>query len=635
MQKKLSISLVASVLLATTNLFSAQELETITVNSSFIQTDEKDATFTTEIYTKEDIENSKSKDIYDFLSSQSSVNVSSSYGNTFSQKIDLRGYGIGDGYQNIVVLVNGRRLNNIDMSSQLLSSIPLESVEKIEILKGTGSVQYGDGANAGVINIITNGQYENYIKTYMGNNGTKNGTLSLGFNYNKIIANALIDYTSTDGTRSDSNGDKDENYNKNKIFNIIYFPTDDLEFNLTRTYSNMNTIYAGSLTLDEYKNNPNQSNSFTEQYFSSYVTTGGFKYNFNTNLSLETTFSDENKISNYVTYQSKFKYDYKSLSSKLNYQEDNYKLLVGVDGFDGDRTGSSSITNKTNKAVFVSGEYNLSDDLKVSSGIRRENVEYTYEPNSGNNLEQDDYLNAYDLGLNYQLDEKSSVFANYNKSYQAPDIDRFFNYGSFNNFIEPSKVDNYTVGYNNIQKNNKFKLSIFRSNLKNEIYYYNTGSWLSSYNTNIDESHKYGIELYDKYLINDNLYTSFNYSYIVAKIDEEDEGDGAYNGKDLPGVSRHNITVNLGYKINNINTVLSHTYRSSTFAANDFENNFTQKQDAYHSTDLGTSYTYKNLELFAKIQNLFDRSNGLWISDDVIYPINFERTYYAGMKVKF
>ena len=73
----------------------------------------------------------------------------------------------------------------------------------------------------------------------------------------------------------------------------------------------MNTIYAGSLTLDEYKNNPNQSNSFTEQYFSSYVTTGGFKYNFNTNLSLETTFNDENKISNYVTYQSKFKYDYK------------------------------------------------------------------------------------------------------------------------------------------------------------------------------------------------------------------------------------------------------------------------------------------------------------------------------------
>jgi iron complex outermembrane recepter protein len=643
MQKKLSISLVASVLLATTNLFSAQDLETITVNSSLIQTDEKNATFATEIYTKEDIESSKSKDVYDFLSSQTSVNISPNYGNTFSQKIDLRGYGIGDGYQNVVVLVNGRRLNNIDMSSQLLSSIPLESVEKIEILKGTGSVQYGDGANAGVINIITNGKNENYIKTYMGNNGTKNGTLSLGFNYDKIILNALIDYTSTDGTRELSNGDKDENYNKNKIFNIIYLPTDNLELSLTRSYSNMNILYGGSLTLEEYKSNPNQANKFTEQYFSSYVTTGGFKYNFNTNLSLESTFSDEDKKSEYPTWKSK--YESQSFSSKLNYQQDVYKLLLGVDGFDGDRIGSSDTTNKTNKAIFVSAEYKINDKLKLSSGIRRENVDYSYEPDGLESLKKDVYLNAYDLGLNYQVDDISSFFANYNRSYQAPDIDRFFasswvNNGgtwtsttAFNGFIEPAKVNNYTVGYNNILEYNKLKVSLFRSDLKNEIYYYNLG--YVSRNTNIDESHKYGIELYDKYLINDNLYTSFNYSYIIAKIDEENEGNGAYNGKDLPGVSNHNITVNLGYKINNINTVLSHTYRSSTYAANDFENNFNQKQEAYHSTDLGSSYTYKNLELFAKIQNLFDRSNGLWISDDVIYPVNFERTYYAGMKVKF
>ena len=633
MQRKISTSLVASFLLATTNLYSVQNLETITVNSALIKSDEKNATFATEIYTKQDIENSKSKDVYDFLSSQTSVNVSPSFGNTFSQKLDLRGYGIGDGYQNIVVLLNGRKLNNIDMSTQLLSSIPLESVEKIEILKGTGSVAFGDGANAGVINIITNGKNDNYIKSYVGNNGTKNATASLGFNYEKIIANALIDYTSTDGTRVDLNDDKDENYNKNKNFNITYFPTDDLELNLTRNYSNMDTKYAGSLTLEEYKNNPNKANSFTEQYLSSYVTTGGFKYNFNPNLSLESSYNDEDKRSEFPTFKSK--YEYKSFVSKLNYQENDYKVLVGIDGFDGDRIGTSDITNKNNKAVFVLGEYNISDDLKVSSGIRRENVEYKYEPNSGSDLKQDNYLNAYDLGVNYQLDDISSIFANYNKSFQAPDIDRFFSNGLFNDFIEPSKVNNYTVGYNNIQKNNKLKISLFRADLKNEIYYYNTGNWATSFNTNIDESHKYGLELFDKYLINDNLYTSANYSYIIAKIDKENEGNGAYNGKDLAGVSKHNITVNLGYDINNINTVLSHTYRNSAYAANDFANNFSQKQEAYNSTDLGTSYTYQNVELFAKIQNLFDEDNGLWIEDDTIYPVNFERTYYAGMKVKF
>jgi iron complex outermembrane recepter protein len=424
MQKKISTSLVASFLLATTNLYSAQSLETITVTSSLIESNEKNATFATEIYTKEDIQSAKSKDIYDFLSSQTSINVTPSYGNAFSQKMDFRGYGIGDGYQNIVVLVNGRRLNNIDMTSQLLSSIPLESVEKIEILKGTGSVQYGDGANAGVINIITNGKNDNYIKTYAGNNGTKNGTASLGFNYDKIIANALIDYTSTDGTRENSIGNKDENYNKNKNFNIVYFPTDDLELNLTRNYSNMDIQYAGKLTLDEYKANPNKASSFTEQYVSSYVTTGGFKYNFNSNLSLDTSYSDEDKLSRYTSWKSN--YESQAFTSKLNYQQDVYKLLVGVDGFDGDRIGSSDTTNKYNKAAFVSGEYELNDKVKVSSGIRRENVEYKYEPTGANTLKSDVYLNAYDLGVNYQLDEISSFFANYNRSYQAPDIDRFF-----------------------------------------------------------------------------------------------------------------------------------------------------------------------------------------------------------------
>ena len=643
MQKNLSISLVASFLLAT-NLFSAQNLETITVNSSSIKTDEKKATFSTEIYTKEDIQNSKSKDVYDFLSSQTSVNVAPNYGNTFSQKIDLRGYGIGDGYQNVVVLVNGRRLNNIDMSSQLLSSIPLESVEKIEILKGTGSVSYGDGANAGVINIITNGKNDNYIKSYAGNNGTKNGTLSFGHNFDKVIINGYIDNTSTDGTRVDTNNDKDENYNKNKSFNIIYFPTDDLELNLTRNYSNMNIKYAGKLTLDEYKNNPNKANSFTEQYFRSYVTSTGAKYNINNNLSIDVDYNDENKLSKYSSGWTS-SYDYKSFGSKLNYNYQDLKIVFGIDGFNGDRIGSSDITNKNNKAAFLLGEYNLSDDLKVSSGIRRENVEYKYEPDNSDTLKDDNYLNAYDLGLNYQLDENSSLFANYNKSFQAPDIDRFFastwvNNGgnwtsttSFNGFIEPANVNNYTVGYNNIQKDNKLKISLFRADLKNEIYYYKAG--FVNRNTNIDESHKYGLELFDKYLINDNLYTSANYSYIIAKIDEENEGNGSYNGKNLPGVSKHNITVNLGYDINNINTVLSHTYRNSTYAANDFGNNFNQKQEAYNSTDLGTSYTYQNLELFAKIQNLLNEDNGLWIKDDNIYPINFERTYYAGMKVKF
>ncbi len=640
--KKLTLSIVTSLLIST-NLYSTQEILTITITSSLIETTEKEATYTTEIYTQKDIQRSKSKDIYTFLNSQTSITVNPSYGNVFSQKIDLRGYG-GEGYQNVIISVDGRKLNNIDTVTQLLSSIPLESIDKIEIIKGSGSVQYGDGANAGIINILTNGKNQNYIKTYLGNNGTKNGTLSLGYSNDSLILNTLLDYTSTEGTRAIEDGSKDENYSRNKNINIIYFLNDDLELRIGRVYSNMNIKYGGPLTLDEYKGNPNKTNSFTEQYFRTYITNIGLEYNINKNNSIDFNFNDENKLSKY-SYGFSSTYDYKSFNSKFNKKENNYNLVIGIDGFNGERINSSNKITKDNKAIFISGDYNLTNKIILSAGVRREKVEYTYYPDSGKHLEDKLNLNAYDIGINYKLDENSSFFTNYNRSYQAPDIDRFFlstwvfNAGvwntttSFNEFIEPAKVDNFNLDYTNIQKNNKLKLSLFASKLKNEIYYYDVN--FTSRNTNIDKSYKYGLELFDEYLINDNLYTSINYSYIIAKIDEEDELDGAYNGKYLPGVSKHNVSLNLGYNTNNFKTVLTHTYRSSAYAANDFGNDFSQKQEAYHSTDLSLSYNYKNFEFFAKIQNLFDQDNGLWIKDDAIYPTNFERTYYAGLKVKF
>jgi iron complex outermembrane receptor protein len=635
MNKKITTSIVASFLIATTQLQanSTHELSSITVSSSLIQTTEAKATYATEIYTKEDIEKTKSKDVYDFLNAQTSVNVSPSFGNTFSQKIDFRGYGINDGYQNIVISINGRRLNNIDMTTQLLSSIPIESIERIEIIKGSGSVQFGDGANAGVINIITNAKNDNYVKMHYGNDDTKNGTLSLGYSNEKFVINGFVDYSSTHGTRENNTNEKDSNFNKNKKIDILYFLVENLELRVGRSFSNMRTKYGGSLTLDEYKNNPNKANSFTEQYFNSYVTTTGLTYDFNNNYSIDINYNDENKLSEYSTGW-KSEYDYSSLNTVFNIKKDDYKIALGVDGFDGDRVGSTNTTTKENKAFFINGNYSILDNISFNLGGRNEKVEYTYAPNTGTTLNDSFNLQAYDVGINYVINENNSFFINYNRSFQAPDIDRFFSNGNFNGFIQPAKVRNYTIGYNNIQPKNKLKISLFRSDLDNEIYYYKTGP-LTGRNTNIDKSHKYGIEIFDKYLINKNLYTSINYSYVISKIDKEDEGNGAYNGKDLPGVSKHNLTLNLGYTYKKLNTILSHTYRSSAYAANDFENNFDQKQEAYNSTDLSASYNFKNIELFAKIQNLFDRKNGLWISDDNIYPVNFERTYYAGIKYKF
>ena len=68
--------------------------------------------------------------------------------------MDIRGFG-ETGPLNTLVFVDGRRVNEIDLSGVDWTQIPLDQVERIEIVRGAGSVLYGDNAVGGVINIIT------------------------------------------------------------------------------------------------------------------------------------------------------------------------------------------------------------------------------------------------------------------------------------------------------------------------------------------------------------------------------------------------------------------------------------------------------------------------------------------------
>jgi iron complex outermembrane receptor protein len=640
--KKTKLSMAVAILLSSTSIYAVENinLEAIDITSSSFDTKENQTTFSTELYTQKDIQNSNAKDLYDFFNSQTSIITMPGYGNPFSQKIDIRGYGITNGYQNVVITVNGRKLNNIDMTPQLLSSISLDNIENIEIIKGSGSVQYGDGTNAGIINIKTKAKNSNYIKSYIGNDNTKNSIVSLGYADDNIIINGFLDYFTTDGNRViDNSNNTDEKYNKNKSLSLIYFPNDNLELRLNRTYANMNTKYANPLTQNQFYDNPSQigmadwsGNTYSEQYLSSYVTKLGATYYISNNYNFDIDFFDEDKLSKYASgFQSN--YEYKSLNSKFNIEKDTYKISFGITGFTGDRKGSDNTTTKENIGHFIASEYDINPNLKFSLGAREEKIDYKYKPNSGNSLEYDESLNAYDIGLNYSINSNNTIFINYNKSFQTPDIDRFFSGGfgnipkTFNSFIKPAKVNTINLGYNNFSQNNKLKVTLFRSDLNNEIYY-NSSTYT---NTNIDKSHKYGLELFDKYKITNNIFASINYNYIIAKIDKEEN----FNDKYIPGVSKHNINLNLGWKDSKLSTVLSHSYRSQAYSSDDFANSATQKQKAYNSTDLSANYKYKSFEFFAKVQNIFDKKNGMWIADDQIYPINFERTYYTGIKYEF
>ena len=155
-------------------------LNSTEVSSNYFNEIDTIAPFSSEIYTKDDIVNSKADNIFDFLTQSTSLALAPSSGNKFSQKISTRGYGLTIGSSNIIFTLNGRRLNNIDTSGPSINTINIKDIEKIEITKGSVSVAYGDSAMAGSIHIYTKRISDTKVSTTVGNYGLSQSSASFG-----------------------------------------------------------------------------------------------------------------------------------------------------------------------------------------------------------------------------------------------------------------------------------------------------------------------------------------------------------------------------------------------------------------------------------------------------------------------
>jgi iron complex outermembrane receptor protein len=627
-------------------------LNEVTVKANRFEHKDTETTYASEIHTASQIEASGAATLYDYLAQQTSLNILSNFGSKATPSINLRGYGNENGSQNVVITVDGQRINNIDGSSQLLAGIPLSNIERIEISKGSGSVIYGDGATAGAIQIYTKAKTGLTISTSWGNFGQKNHAISAGFSEQYIDLSVNLASDSHDGfSKQDETGHKDQFTINSQNAKIKIKPTEHLNFFAEGASSRNDMRYVNALKNAEFDNNPRQvtqrpfSQTYTHQALDSDRWQLGAEYDVTEKLSLKATHFREDKISDFINFLNAYSYDYEGNELNVRYVDNKINVIAGIQTFDGDRKASNNVTTKNNVAYFVSAEHQASwlmDALTLSAGARSEKIKYEFNPDTGNTLKEDNHLSAWDVGANYKFTPELSMFVNYNRAYQAPDIDRFFNTNfstgatTFNGFINPAKVKTFNLGLNHTINNNRLKISVFHAKLDDEIYLFQIPATSFFKNTNFDKSHKYGLEIQDLYTLNDATTASLIYNYSRTKIDKENDASGAYNGKDLPGVPKHTVIANLNYKfLDHAMLNLNHTWRAKAYAYNDFENNFKQKQDNYESTNLALSYQYKNFNFYTSINNIFEHENSIQVLDDAIYPVDFVRTWRVGMKADF
>jgi iron complex outermembrane receptor protein len=152
-------------------VFAQQTLQRVEVTGSSIRRADAETASPIQVITKEEIDASGKASVAEYLqtlTSDGQGSVPFTYGRGFSQAsaagISLRGLGANA----TLVLINGRRVAPSVLADDAqrtfvdLNQIPLEAVERVEVLKDGASAIYGSDAVAGVVNIILR---KNYVGT--------------------------------------------------------------------------------------------------------------------------------------------------------------------------------------------------------------------------------------------------------------------------------------------------------------------------------------------------------------------------------------------------------------------------------------------------------------------------------------
>lgn len=617
---------------------------------------------------QEDIKNSSAKNVPDLLRAQEGIVVRDLLANGKSAQVDLRGFGEAAPYNNLV-LVDGRRVNEIDLSGVDWTQIPLDQIERIEIVRGTGTVLYGDNAVGGVINIITKTPSDRFAFSAgatAGSYGRNKEHVSVSGGQGPLAASFYGSYDSTHGYRENNDYRAKDVGGK-----LVYDAASFLSLNVSGSYHTDDYGLPGPLTKDQLSVNRRASldpldKAETED---GYLKLGSDVF-FGNWGNLVTDLSYRNRDSKSDFPDSLFPYVIDSqietygFTPRYVHKSDvmghKNTLITGVDfywidqdlkTYSGFLSSSTTLTgladiSRDSYGLYVNDDFSVLENLILTLGARHEKVEYDLHqrdlsafPLAPLDETVEESENAYTAGLTWLYSGKSALFGRYNRSFRFPLTDELvlFDYVAgrirVNPDLKPQTGDHYEVGARHfftpyLQAN----ITLYRAEIKDEIFF-NKATFT---NENYDQTLHQGIEVGAKADFFEWLTLYGNYAYEKATF-----RDGPFDGKDIPAVPRTKF--NLGFRIHDVipNLVFSadYFYVAESFLISDQANRF-EKLESYYTINLRLSYAWKWLNLFAGVNNVTQQKYseygliGGFTSTPYYYPAP-ERNWMGGIEIRY
>jgi iron complex outermembrane receptor protein len=615
------------------------------------------------VITEDDIRKSGAANIVELLDKLEGIQFRSFSGNPAQSFIDIRGFGGDTPFGKTLVMLDGRRLNRPDWSSINWMQIPLSNIERIEIVRGPGSVLYGDAAIGGVINVLTKkgkGKPQVDVSFTAG---------SYGLHDEQVGVSGAADKWSyaLNGENHFSFGyrDRSKYSSRNAGFDAGYAANDRLNLSLGLSFNKTDFQMPGALTKAQMEQDRRQYQPATPANWTNAAPDddGADAYT-NVNLGATSLLGSLGRFDVNLLYGRKqiennmpsFTFNRFSdtdvetygLTPKYVLEKEIFgfknKLTLGADWYHEpyektffgtrERTTKNSVADLSRDSFgsYLRDEFHLFDPLILSLGFRQDrtvqkgkNSDFTTPANNFDD-EKIHQAEAHEAGLTYLFGKASSVYAKYASVYRIPFIDEQASFngwgGGFNRDLEKETGKSMEVGAQiSPSADLKMGLSLFRIDMEDEI------AWdaVANKNRNMDKTRHEGAEMSASYRLVDWAKIYGNFTYHRATFEA-----GQYNTKEVPLVPDR--IANAGMELDlPFSLVLrpEARYVAACFLSGDFDNN-TDKVESYTLYNLYLFYRPQTgkwrLSAFLGVENLFDKKYVNFGTDNVSW--GGENTYY-------
>ena len=621
--------------------------ETIVVTPSRFPQALSGQTASTTVITRQDIANSPQTTLPGILAEQAGVGMRDLFGNNAAAStVDMRGFGAAAG-QNTLILLDGRRLNDIDQSDVDWSALPLSAIERIEIVRGGSSVLHGAGAVAGVINIITRSPLglpnQASGKVQAGSFNTQDYQLSGNYAGETGGIRLTADHYRSDGwrdnnenTQSSLNGDARFRHELGELVFKFGGATQDLRLPGPRTVDS-------SIGLNQLETDPQGTNTPLDWAKRSGYQAGlSNRFEFGRNeLMLDLDYRNKQQQSyfdfgGFPDYRDadldmwsfsprvRLPFDMGSIAHTLilgaDFQWWDYRLHTSNAEANIGTPINRVMADQNTTGLYVRDEMQLDPATRLTAGGRYEWFDLSandqYDPGAPGGLfgsgalpgSQNETQYALELGINHRLNPQQALFARLARSFRFATVDEIYEYSPLYShefqFLKPQTSQDAQVGWEWGGGSDRLRAAAYYMNVGDEIHLdvYSTGIG----NTNLPPLERYGLEFEAHGRIN-SVDLSAAYTLAYAKFTSGSLNGVALDGKDVPLVPQNKLSLGAVWHISEQTRLSADAnYVSSQLMDNDETNSFEQRIPAYTLVDLKLIHQFGNWQLSAALNNLFD-----------------------------